>query len=133
MPDLKVKSIMRYLVMGLLLGGGLGVAACSRLVQCEDTVLAESPSPDGSIVAVVFERDCGATTAKNTQICFRKRSEAHAPKAVKGFVVFESAERPRLQWTSERRLRIALPRDGKVFRRDTAAEGIAIEYANGSE
>lgn len=35
---------------------------------CGNAVLAEYPSPNGRLKAVVFERDCGATTDFSTQI-----------------------------------------------------------------
>lgn len=35
---------------------------------CENAVLSDAPSPDGRRHAVVFERDCGATTGFSTQV-----------------------------------------------------------------
>lgn len=35
---------------------------------CQNTAAARSVSPDGKHVAVLFERDCGATTGFSTQI-----------------------------------------------------------------
>lgn len=35
---------------------------------CANTVVAESPSPDGRWKALVFERDCGATTRASLQV-----------------------------------------------------------------
>jgi len=35
---------------------------------CANDLLAESASPDGKLKAVVFERDCGATTGFSTQV-----------------------------------------------------------------
>lgn len=36
--------------------------------SCANEVLAEAPSPDGKLKAVVFQRDCGATTSFSTQV-----------------------------------------------------------------
>lgn len=35
---------------------------------CGNTLLAETPSPEGNLRAVVFERNCGATTSFSTQV-----------------------------------------------------------------
>ena len=47
-------------------------AAASLLAGCDygcaNRVISEWPSPDGSRHAVVFERDCGATTGFSTQV-----------------------------------------------------------------
>jgi hypothetical protein len=36
--------------------------------MCANDLLTEIPSPDGALKAVVFQRDCGATTSFSTQI-----------------------------------------------------------------
>jgi hypothetical protein len=47
----------------------LGVAANWLFSgMCGNELLAESPSPDGRYRAVVFERDCGATSPFSTQV-----------------------------------------------------------------
>jgi hypothetical protein len=107
----------------------LSLSACSRLADCVDTVLMESPSPDGLTVAVVLERDCGATTAKNTQVCFRRAQDVFDPKRQLSFVVFESEKRPKVEWKNSTKLTITLPAESKVFRQKTTDSGIAIEYA----
>jgi hypothetical protein len=109
----------------------LGVLGCTRLTDCVDTVLAESLSPDGLRVAVVFERDCGATTAKNTQVCFRKAQESFNTKEQVSFVVFESEKRPKLAWNESNKMTITLPAACKMFRQEAVASGITIKYVDG--
>lgn len=41
---------------------------------CANTILRDLPSPDGRRHAVVFERDCGATTGFSTQISILPRA-----------------------------------------------------------
>ena len=43
-------------------------STCSDFDMCGNDVTNEVASPDGKIKAVVFERDCGATTGFSTQI-----------------------------------------------------------------
>lgn len=126
----KVRSRIFKLALGLVF---LTLFACSPHVDCVDTVLMESPSADGSTVAVVFERDCGATTAKNTQVCFRKAHERFDAKKQPSFVVFESDKRPKLAWSGSNKLTMTLPAELKVFRQEATASGIMIEYAGRDE
>lgn len=100
--------------------------------ECVDTVLMECPSPANSIVAVVFERDCGATTAKNIQICFRKAEETFDTKKECSFVIFESEALPKLEWRGSNKLIVIFPAERKIFRQETIDSKIAIEYADSS-
>lgn len=52
------------LVVGTL--ACLGLSSCGDL--CGNTVLTTIPSPDARYVAIVFTRDCGATTDFSTQL-----------------------------------------------------------------
>lgn len=49
-------------------------AACGWDDPCGNKVLASVPSPDGSVRAVVFQRDCGATTGFSTQVYILPRN-----------------------------------------------------------
>lgn len=51
------------LVLLVFIGGYLLLGA-----MCSNEVISESKSPDGSLEAVVFQRDCGATTGFSTQV-----------------------------------------------------------------
>ncbi len=44
------------------------MAACGCTETCANSVVASVASPDGAHRAVVFQRDCGATTGFSTQI-----------------------------------------------------------------
>ena len=43
-------------------------SACSDRSLCTNTIQAQSSAPDGLHHAVVFQRDCGATTGFSTQV-----------------------------------------------------------------
>jgi len=103
-------------------------SSCTPLSDCADTVTLESASADGQLVAVVFERDCGATTAKNTQICFRPRSEPFDSKRQPSFLVFEGDGKVVVSWESPSKLLVRLPQDSKVFRKESEKSGVKIEY-----
>lgn len=52
--------------------GGWAFLVHTTADLCGNTVLATVPSPDGTLQAIVFERDCGATTGFSTQVSIVK-------------------------------------------------------------
>lgn len=63
------KKILIGLGLLLLLLIGATAFFISRLPDlCGNTILAEHSSPDGQLKAVVFDRNCGATTDFSTQV-----------------------------------------------------------------
>lgn len=118
---------LRLVRTALLLAIVVGLPSCIPM-DSVDTVLSESSSPDGQLIATVFERDCGATTAKNTQICFRRRTELFNSRNQPSFLVFEGDGKVVLSWESQNKLVIRLPRESKVFRENQEANGVKIEY-----
>jgi hypothetical protein len=106
-------------------------SACIPPADCVDTVLMESTSPDQSMVAVVFELDCGATAAENTQICLLRVGEKWDPERQASFSVFESEQRAQLCWRDSKTLLVTLPTERKVFRQEATASGVAVEYVTG--
>ena len=51
------------------------MAIVTSPLPCANTVSAEHISPDGKLRAVLFERDCGATTNWSSQISILRRTE----------------------------------------------------------
>lgn len=49
------------------------------LVSCSETMITESPSPQGKYVASVFSGSCGATTPFVTSVNIRQRSDNYFP------------------------------------------------------
>ncbi|TAK91718.1 MAG: hypothetical protein EPO06_03170 [Burkholderiaceae bacterium] len=56
----------------VLIGGSLWFVLSAFPDMCGNELLAEYPSPDNKYRAVVFERDCGATTGFSTQVSILK-------------------------------------------------------------
>jgi hypothetical protein len=60
------KLIATFTLIIALAGGG--VACLSLAGDCSNQIIKQIPSPNGKMKAVVFQRDCGATTGFNTQV-----------------------------------------------------------------
>jgi hypothetical protein len=66
------RATPRVLIVSAVILTFIGVAGYSMHVSggssCANELLAEAVSPDGTLKAVVFQRDCGATTGFSTQV-----------------------------------------------------------------
>ena len=76
----KLKTFLRrfFIVFGgfvllIILIGGIVFFSLPSL--CSNEILAEELSPDGKLKAVIFTRNCGATTGYNRQVSILRVSE----------------------------------------------------------
>jgi hypothetical protein len=121
--------IMRdRLYAAALLTLSLLTISCDITGGCSDTIITESRSPNGQLVATVFERDCGATTAKNIQICLRLQSVPFGRKEPQSFLVFEGDTNVTVSWSGNDTLTVTLPPSAEIFRRDERQTGVSIRY-----
>jgi hypothetical protein len=65
---MKIRHVFGGIAAVLLIGGWFVAGAVNALFACRDTVTGEYPAPDGRYKAVVFRRDCGATTDSSTYV-----------------------------------------------------------------
>ena len=77
------------------------------------------PSPDGSLNAVIFERNCGATTGFSTQISILDGNEVLGNRAGNIFVGdgHPSESLPKVSWLSENQLSIRVRSSVRVYSR----------------
>ncbi|MGH7489140.1 MAG: hypothetical protein ACREMY_26580 [bacterium] len=109
--------------------------------MCGNRVLDTVASPDGKYAAVIFERDCGATTRASTQVSILPSGEA--PSGVGNIFIAEtgaasggdpSGLEVEAAWLGPNRLRIRYSRNANIFRRVRERKSVQVEYgANGSE
>jgi len=109
-------------------------SACSRtqsLFSCDTEVAKEIPSPDGAFVAVVYRRDCGATTGFNTQVGLR-RSRTEFDHDLGQVAAIGGQHDLKPLWTSTRHLTIPMPA-GKVYRQLSKWKEVQIGYGTGPQ
>jgi hypothetical protein len=97
--------------------------------DCDDTVVSEALRPDGPHRAVVYVRNCGATTAYATHVALHERGRFFDSESA---IVFVGASgepsRPRVsaRWVDRNKLEVTYPRTTRVSRTLTSWEGIDI-------
>jgi hypothetical protein len=98
---------------------------------CRNQVLNETRSPDNGKRAVVFERDCGATTGFSTQISILPATK-YLPREAGNVFIEESvhgvATTVRVRWDSPQRVVITYPGHARIFRKEVLVKGVAIAY-----
>jgi hypothetical protein len=124
----------RCLLIGMLLL--LSVSAC--VDPCGNQVLAETPSPGGRFKAVVFQRDCGATTGFSTQVSLIPSGDKVVSWSGNVFVADANhGEAPsgpsggpavQVEWFGPTDLRITHDKRARVFLATTSVNGVHVEY-----
>ena len=106
--------------------------------SCGNNVLSELPSPDASRRAVLFVRNCGATTRFSTQLALISSGRS-LPNEGGNVLVAETGYEPTgvddsgrpavaVQWVSADELRVTYAEGIRVFRKELELAGVGISY-----
>jgi hypothetical protein len=126
-----MRSISRGVLLVTVVGVAAGVVAWhvgapSGAGLCANRVLRTIPAPDGASRAVIFERDCGATTGFSTQVDVLTTDAPLPDTAGNAFIADDDHGRARTDsrgalrlevlWRSADSLEIGYSRQARVFR-----------------
>lgn len=103
----------------------LALAGCGD-VGCGNKVTARVSSPDGHMDAVVFTRDCGATTVFSTQLSVV--SSGQLPEGSGNLLVLDGSAPLKLSWSSSDSLSVSGLGQAKVFHEATQLNGVEVSY-----
>ena len=104
---------------------------------CSNEIVARVASPDGEREAVMFQRDCGATTGFSTQVSILEpgeplsgignafRADDDHGSAATGPWGGSWAE---MEWLASDRLLIRYATKSRLFEQDESVSGVAISY-----
>lgn len=98
--------------------------------MCANKVLARVNAPDGRHKALVFRRDCGATTGFSTQVSVLGISEKLSNEAGNAFIAGRRPKEPRIEvhWIDASDLVIRNANRLHAFRKETRIRSITIHY-----
>lgn len=104
---------------------------------CGNYIHEEYYSPNNSHKAVIFQRDCGATTGFSTQVSVIGANEALGNAAGNVYIIEGHPENvaPKISWKNEEALVIHRPIIGAEFKATTKVgwfKPILVEYLGGS-
>lgn len=101
------------------------LAGCLEM-ECETDVRLRVASPDGRREAVVFGRECGATTGFNTQVAIVPVGEV--PDGAGNVLVLDDIVQLHVRWTSDRALSVSGV-GGRVYGQGNRVDGVSVSYA----
>jgi hypothetical protein len=103
-------------------------SALQDALQCDVTVKRKIPSPHYRRLAVVFEKDCGATTPFNTQVSIAAGTKPFSSDKFPSFLSLRGQHALTVGWLDEETIQIEIPKGAEVFRQDRRADGVAVLY-----
>ncbi|MBI2683591.1 MAG: hypothetical protein HYX26_10345 [Acidobacteriales bacterium] len=104
----------------------LGLSGCSDL--CGNDVWKEAYSPNRRLKAVVFDRDCGATTRAYTQVMIIDASEDVPNEPGNVFGVDDGTASIEVSWMADSKLLVTYPRYLKNVHKSNSVMGVEIQY-----
>ena len=95
--------------------------------KCSNEPASVTPSPSGKLKAIVFHRNCGATTDANTQVAVIPSSANLAN--IPGNALILGGDVPlKVRWESDTSVSISGLGTAKVFKQASSAAGASIVY-----
>jgi hypothetical protein len=116
-----MKQSLQLLVAIAMLAG---VTGCD--FGCGNEVVSSTSSPSHAVSAVVFNRNCGATTGFNTQVSIVRAGTA--PSGAGNTLILDGTVPLKFLWVSESKLRITGLGSAKVFKQEQSVAGVSVAY-----
>jgi hypothetical protein len=100
------------------------IAGCSI---CDNEALQSVKSPSGEMTAFVFNRGCGATVGKNTQVSIVRG--ASLPRDAGNALIVDDTISLTVTWLTDTEVLITGPLPPSPVKREHTVEGVAVTYA----
>jgi len=97
-------------------------------VGCEVTVKRQIPSPHLRRVAVIFEKDCGATTAFNTQVSIVSNANNFSSDDAPPVLAIKGQYDLRIKWLNDDAVQIEIPKGAQIYRQENRINNVTIRY-----
>ena len=106
--------------------------ACSFLNPCENKILERIPAHKAPWEAVVFERNCGATTSTSFQVSILPLGGNLPNDGGNVFIADRIPENPKAQvhvnWLSNRHMEVTYPAGSRVFKSEAQVRHVQVTY-----
>ncbi|NRT56800.1 hypothetical protein [Sphaerotilus uruguayifluvii] len=110
-----------------VIGIGILVVLNGCDAGCGNEVASTIESPRGGHVAVIFNRNCGATTGFNTQLSVLAKGDS-VPKGGGNAFTADGSLALKVRWVSESELVVAGFQGAKIFKQERLANGVSVSY-----
>lgn len=123
LPNLDMRIALQ---LAALLTLSVGLTGCDF---CENEISQSIISPSGKLKAVVFSRNCGATTGVNTQVSIIPAS-GMLSNDNGNTLILDGATQMKVEWRSDSVLHLKGLGAAKVFKQSGSVEGVSISYGS---
>ena len=107
---------------------------CMVLVGCcQNTIKEQATSPDGKYTAILFIRDCGATTAYSPQVQLVRGGTVTAVNGLGNVFIGDKDDRVKIVWNSTTNLTIYATPDCRISSHQETFSGITIKIVQSWE
>jgi hypothetical protein len=110
-----------------VIAAAVALLSCGDAGLCENSSQVEIPSPDHKLGAWIFVRGCGATARNSVHVTVLPAGSLPPVEPGNTFVR-EPVSEVRVEWPSDRELRITHQHGGNVSRQEREIAGIAVSY-----
>lgn len=110
----------------ILLAVSIGLSGCD---PCGNEISQTVTSPSGKIKAVVFNRNCGATTGFNTQVSIIPSLES-LPGDGGNTLILDGTVPLKIEWRSDSALHLSGLSAAKIFLQSQSAAGVSVSYSD---
>ncbi|HNQ79371.1 MAG TPA: hypothetical protein PK747_09520 [Acidobacteriota bacterium] len=131
---------MKCMIVILMITALVAALSCGpfSLFQCENHILFESSSPNMAYKAVVFSRDCGATSSLSTHLSIVRKSkklpnnygnvfQCDTNHGKTPYIPGQGAH-IEIKWLSEDELLVVYDPNCRVYEKELNYKGIRIKY-----
>jgi hypothetical protein len=116
----------KLLLYPFFLAPFMSLSACDH---CENEVHRTVASPSGKLKAVIFNRNCGATTGFNTQVSLIPSSESLSGEGGNTFIL-DGTVPLEVEWLSESMLHLGGFGAGRIFLQSRSVAGVSVSYGS---
>jgi hypothetical protein len=120
---------------GLVALSAFALAACGGVAPgCTNEVIREAISPDGTLKAVLFHRDCGPPTGAASQVSILAAAQAETGKG--NTLIIDSTGPPaawggpdvQLEWTAPQAVTLTYAGRSRIIAGETSVRGVTITH-----
>ena len=132
------KIAIAFLSVVLVMALGISLLVERACDPCGNEELKTILSPDAKLKAVIFQRDCGATTGFSTHVSLLSSSKKPPREPGNTFILdtdhgrapTEPGGGPEviLRWVDERVLFVKYDKRARIFRSERSVDGVTIRY-----
>lgn len=131
--------LKRFMIAGAILFGATALVISGGVIWiivvelpslCGNEVMQETASPDGTRRAIVFQRDCGATTGFSTQVSIIGASDDLPNEPGNTFIIDDhpSQRGVTLRWADDSTLVVVTSDRSGVHKAETEVSGVVVRY-----